>query len=153
MPAREVMKPRAEMIFVLTTDSARTLAQRAIATGRTRLPLCEPDGGLESAPGAINTKDLLRLIFEDAQRLQLFSLARPLAHISESARIDEVLREMREGRVHRALVHDEHGTVIGLLTMEASSRSSSARSRTNSTPTGPMSSSARRTGCTSMGGS
>jgi CBS domain containing-hemolysin-like protein len=65
--AREVMKPRAEVDFVLATDSARTVAHRAIATGRTRFPLCEPDGGLESALGAINAKDLLPLIFEDAR--------------------------------------------------------------------------------------
>ena len=118
MRAREVMKPRGEIDFVLTTDSTPTSAQCAIATGRTRLPLCEPDGGLESALGAINVKDLLPLIFEDAQRLELSRWTRPLAHISESARVDEVLREMREGRVHLALVHDEHGTVMGLLTME-----------------------------------
>ena len=81
MRAREVMKPRGEIDFVLTTDSARTIAQCAIATGRTRLPLCEPDGGLESALGAINAKDLLPLIFEDAQRLELSRLTRPLAHM------------------------------------------------------------------------
>jgi CBS domain containing-hemolysin-like protein len=55
-------------------------------------------------------------------------LTRPLARISGSARVDEVLRQMREERVHlasrssnsrkKALVHDDHGTVIGLLTME-----------------------------------
>src|SRR5215208_3078616 len=116
--AREVMKPRGEVDLVLTTDSARTIAERAIATGRTRLPLCKPDGGLESAVGAVNAKDLLPLIFEDAQRLEVSSLTRPLAHISESARVDEVLRKMRAERVHLGLVHDEHGTVIGLLTME-----------------------------------
>jgi len=116
--AREVMKPRGEVDLVFTTDSPHTIAQQAIATGRTRLPLCEPDGGLESAVGVVNAKDLLPLIFDEAQRLEVAKLARPLAHISESARVDEVLREMRERRVHLALVHDEHGTVIGLLSME-----------------------------------
>jgi len=116
--AREIMKPRGEIDLVLTTDTPRTIAERAIATGRTRLPLCEPDGGLESAVGAVNAKDLLPLIFDDAQGLEVSELTRPLGHISESARVDEVLREMREKRVHLALVHDEHGTVIGLLTME-----------------------------------
>ena len=47
--AREVMKSRSEIDFVLTTDSPRTIAERAIATGRTRLPLCKPDGGLDAA--------------------------------------------------------------------------------------------------------
>jgi CBS domain containing-hemolysin-like protein len=116
--AREVMKPRGEIDLVLTTDSPRTIAERAIATGRTRLPLCEPDRRLESAVGVVNAKDLLPLIFEDTESIDVSRLARPLAHVSESARVDEVLREMRERRVHLALVHDEHGTVIGLLTME-----------------------------------
>jgi CBS domain containing-hemolysin-like protein len=118
MRAREVMKPRGEIDLVLTSDSPRTIAERAIATARTRLPLCEPDGGLESAVGAVNAKDLLPLIFDGGSRAEVSKLARPLAHVSESARIDEVLREMREARVHLALVHDEHGTVVGLLTME-----------------------------------
>jgi len=118
MRAREVMKPRGEIDFVLTTDSPRAIAERAIATGRTRLPLCEPERGLESAVGAVNAKDLLPLIFDDERKVEVDRMARPLAHISESARVDEVLRAMRERRVHLALVHDEHGTVIGLLTME-----------------------------------
>jgi CBS domain containing-hemolysin-like protein len=118
MRAREVMKPRGEIDLVLASDSPRTIAERAIATGRTRLPLCEPDRGLESAVGVVNAKDLLPLIFDEADGFDVSRLARPLGHISESARVDEVLREMRERRVHLALVHDEHGTVIGLLTME-----------------------------------
>jgi CBS domain containing-hemolysin-like protein len=116
--AREVMKPRGEIDVVYTSDSPTTIAKRAIDTGRTRLPLCEPGGDLESAVGAVNAKDLLPLIFQDEQELEPGRLARPLGHVSESARVDEVLREMREERVHLGLVHDEHGTVIGLLTME-----------------------------------
>jgi CBS domain containing-hemolysin-like protein len=118
MRAREVMKPRGEIDSVLTTDSANTIAERAMATGRTRLPVCEPDGGLESTVGTINAKDLLPLIFESNGRLEVSELVRPVGHVPDSARVDDVLREMREARVHIALVHDEHGTVVGLLTME-----------------------------------
>ena len=116
--AREMMKPRGEIDFAITTDSARSIAERAIATGRTRLPLCEPDGGLDRAVGVVNAKDLLRLIFADARALDVSMLARPLGHVSESARADEVFHEMREKRAHLSLVHDEHGTVIGLLALE-----------------------------------
>jgi len=42
--AREVMRPRAEVAYVLTTDSPRQVAERVIETGHTRLPLCEPGG-------------------------------------------------------------------------------------------------------------
>jgi CBS domain containing-hemolysin-like protein len=116
--AREVMKPRGEIDYVLVSDAPSTVARRAIETGRTRLPLCEAEGDLESAAGALNAKDLLPLLFSDERELDLAGLTRPIGHVPESARVDEVLREMREQRVHLSLVHDEHGTVIGLLTME-----------------------------------
>jgi CBS domain containing-hemolysin-like protein len=116
--ARDAMKPRGEVDFVLTTDPPPAIAERAIETGRTRLPVCEPDGGLDAAIGVVNAKDLLQLVFHDVADFDLARAMRPIAHISESVRVDEVLREMREQRQHVALVHDEHGTVVGLLTME-----------------------------------
>jgi CBS domain containing-hemolysin-like protein len=113
------MTHRSRIDLVLTTDALGAIAERAIATGRTRLPLCEPEGGIESAVGVINAKDLLPFAFDNAEPLLGPSqLARPLARVSESARLDDVLREMRERRVHVALVHDLDSRVTGLLTME-----------------------------------
>jgi CBS domain containing-hemolysin-like protein len=116
--AREVMKPRAEVAYVLTTDSPRRVAERVIETGHTRLPLCEPKGGLDAAIGVINAKDLLPIGLRPDADIDLRSVARPIAHVSESARVDRVLRDMRRERRHIALVHDEHGTVVGLITLE-----------------------------------
>jgi CBS domain containing-hemolysin-like protein len=116
--AREVMKPRAEVAYVLTTDSPRRVAERVIETGHTRLPLCEPEGGLDAAVGVINAKDLLPIGLRPDADIDLRSVARPIAHVSESARVDRVLRDMRRERRHIALVHDEHGTVVGLITLE-----------------------------------
>lgn len=117
--AREVMKPRAEVDYVLDTDDARAIAERAIQTGRTRLPVCTAAGALETATGVINAKDLLPLVLGNgSETAPPEELVRPVGHVSESARVDELLRAMRDGRQHLALVHDEHGTVVGLLTME-----------------------------------
>jgi CBS domain containing-hemolysin-like protein len=116
--AREVMRPRAEIAYVLTTDSPRRVAERVIQTGHTRLPLCEPAGGLDAAIGVINAKDLLPIGLDPDTEIDLRSIARPIAHVSESARVDRVLRDMRRDRRHLALVHDEHGTVVGLVTLE-----------------------------------
>ena len=112
------MKPRGEVDYVLSSESAQDIAQRVIDTGRTRLPICEPHSGLEEAVGVVNAKDLLPLRFDGSEALEVSELVRPLGHISESSRLDEVLRAMRASRLHLGLVHDEHGTVIGLLTME-----------------------------------
>lgn len=79
--------------------AVKHIAKRALETGRTRLPLCGPGGELESSLGAVNAKDLLPLIFEKEEQLEPAQLARPLGHVSESARVDGVLRGMHEERV------------------------------------------------------
>jgi CBS domain containing-hemolysin-like protein len=115
--AREVMRSRSEIDYVTTADDLRTIAEMAVKTGRTRLPVTEPEGGLESAVGVINAKDVLRatVLGEDVPLQQLL---RPLPRIPESSRLDEVLRQMLRERRHIALVVDEHGTVTGLVTLE-----------------------------------
>jgi magnesium and cobalt exporter, CNNM family len=116
--AREVMKPRAEVAYVTTSDSPRRVAERVLETGHTRLPVCEPDAGLDAAIGVINAKDLLPVGLDPDREIDLREIARPIAHVSESSQVDRVLRDMRRERRHIALVHDEHGTVVGLVTLE-----------------------------------
>ncbi|MGH3021381.1 MAG: hemolysin family protein, partial [Gaiellaceae bacterium] len=115
--ARQIMVPRPEVVILSTEDTLREAAVRATGTGHTRLPLCEPDGGLDSAVGVVNAKDILKAIIEE-QDARLAELARPLRRVSESTLIDELLRDLRRDRQHVALVVDEHGTVIGLVTLE-----------------------------------
>jgi CBS domain containing-hemolysin-like protein len=116
--AREVMTPRWDIGFATTDQSPRDVAEKAMHSGHTRLPLCERERGLEGAVGFVNAKDLLRVAFGEAEGVDLRRLARPIARVAESERLDEVLREMRRDRRHLALVLDEHGTVVGLITLE-----------------------------------
>ena len=115
--AREVMTPRSEIDFATTGDDLHQIARKAMTGGHTRLPLCDPGDGLETAVGFIHAKDLLRISFGEAQP-DIRSLARPLARVAESTRVDEALRELRRHCHHLALVLDEHATVVGLITLE-----------------------------------
>ena len=115
--AREVMRPRPEVDFVRTNESLQVAVQRAIDTGHTRLPLCHPDGGLDAAVGVLNAKDLLAPVLDGAEH-DLEDLARPLIRVPESMLIDELLRDLRRARLHIALVVDEHGTTVGIVTLE-----------------------------------
>jgi len=110
---REVMMPRSRIVFV-TTDARFDDAVRAVReSGLTRLPLCRPDG-LDSAVGLLHVKDLL----VNGPDAPLEGLARPLERVPESMLIDELLELLRKLREHFALVLDEHGTVVGLITLE-----------------------------------
>ena len=116
--AREAMTPRANIDFATTAEAPREIAEQAMRGGHTRLPLSPAGQGLEDAVGFINVKDLLRVAFDEKEGADAGALARPLANVAESTRLDEVLREMQRDRRHLALVRDEHGTVVGLITLE-----------------------------------
>jgi magnesium and cobalt exporter, CNNM family len=83
-------------------------------SGLTRLPLVNPDGGLDAPLGLLHVKDLL--VREGGTSLE--ELARPIERVPESMLIDELLERLRKLREHFALVVDEHGTVVGLITLE-----------------------------------
>jgi CBS domain containing-hemolysin-like protein len=115
--ARQIMVARPEIDYLTTDQSLRQAAERATATGHTRLPLCEPEGGLDAVVGVVNAKDLLQ-VFVGSRDAELRELARPHMRVSESTLVDELLRVLRSDRQHVALVADEHGTIIGLVSLE-----------------------------------
>ena len=115
--AREIMTPRPEIDYVTTDANLAAVAGRAMAGGHTRLPLCEPGGGLDAPVGVIHVKDLMPVALE-RREVRLGELARPLGRVSESTLLSELLRDLRRRRQHIALVADEHGTTTGLVTLE-----------------------------------
>ena len=114
---RQIMVPRLEVDHLTTDDTLRDAAECATRTGHTRLPLCTPEGGLDSAIGVVNAKDVLHAVLAGEQPT-VEELARPLERVSESMRIDRLLTHLRAGRHHVALVVDEHGTAVGLVSLE-----------------------------------
>ncbi len=115
--AREVMVPRPEVQFVTTDMTFQQVVERVQATGLTRLPLCQPDGGLDATIGVVHAKDLLVAV-ASGELDGLEQLARPVERVPDSLLIDELLEQLRRRREHMALVVDEHGTTIGLVTLE-----------------------------------
>ena len=115
--AREIMTPRPEIDYVTTDANLADVARRAMAGGHTRLPLCEPGGGLDAPVGVIHVKDLMQAALERGD-VRLRDLARALGRVSESVLLSELLRDLRRRRQHIALVADEHGTTTGLVTLE-----------------------------------
>ena len=114
--AREVMIPRPEIAFLTADQDVAGAVDSMLDAGRTRLPLCDA-GGLDEPLGMIHVKDLLRAVTREGSAA-LTDLARPLPRVADGTLVEEVMRDMRAARQHMALVVDEHGTTIGLLTLE-----------------------------------
>lgn len=115
--ARQVMVPRGEIDYVTTDQTVQEAARLATSSGHTRLPLCDPEKGLDSPVGVVNAKDLLEAVLEQ-RNVSLAELARPIRRVPESLAIDALLVDLRADRRHLALVVDELGTVVGLVSLE-----------------------------------
>jgi len=111
---REVMQPRSRIVFVSTDQSFDEAVTVIRESGLTRLPLCHGDSGLDHPVGLLHVKDLL----VNGPGTPLEEVARQLERVPESMLIDELLERLRKLREHFALVVDEHGTVVGLITLE-----------------------------------
>jgi CBS domain containing-hemolysin-like protein len=115
--AREVMVPRQKVRYATTDQDLAAVVAQIRDSGLTRLPLCEPDGGLDACVGLLHAKDLL-VASQERPDVDLAAIARPVERVPESILIDELLERLRRRREHFALVVDEYGTAVGIVTLE-----------------------------------
>jgi putative hemolysin len=119
--AREIMVPRPDIVAVPADAAFTDVLDVVIASGRSRLPVYDPDDA-DHITGVVHGRDLfarLRATAELRGGAELWAdLVRAPHHVPESKRADEVLRDLQAAAVHLALVVDEYGTVSGLVTIE-----------------------------------
>jgi putative hemolysin len=114
---REVMTPRPDMITVMVTAPPKRALDLVIADGYSKLPVYEDT--IDNVIGVVHDRELLiSLANGTIATTSLRALMRPVAHVPESKRISELLREMQRGKYSLAIVVDEYGGTAGLVTME-----------------------------------
>ena len=113
--AREIMAPRMDIVCLDETETIDDALKLIVEKGFSRIPLYSET--IDNVTGIIYAKDLLRCVTED-RRPSLQEVARPPYFIPESKRVDELLAELRQSKVHIAIVVDEYGGTAGLVTIE-----------------------------------
>jgi CBS domain containing-hemolysin-like protein len=116
LTASDAMTVRRDIVAVSADSSAQTAATEAHRTGRSRIIVFEND--LDHVKGFIHAKDLLRLPNGSWGSTSVGSITRDVMVTPEHHRLEDLLLEMQTQRQHIALVVDEHGTVVGLVTLE-----------------------------------
>jgi putative hemolysin len=112
---REIMVPRMRIVGLEIDAPSEQVLKTAAAIGHSRLPVYRES--IEHTVGVVLVKDLFRLAAE-AQPVRLSTIMRPPLFVPESARISTVLRGLQRQRQYLALVVDEYGGVVGLVTLE-----------------------------------
>ncbi|MBI1840163.1 MAG: HlyC/CorC family transporter [Verrucomicrobia bacterium] len=115
--AREVMRPRSEIAAMSADSSIAECLELAEKTRFSRFPLCE-EGDLDRTIGVLHIKDLYSLRNQAASARDLRRASRKLVYIPETARLETVLQIFLDRKLHCAIVVDEYGGTVGLLTLE-----------------------------------
>lgn len=114
---RDVMRPRQEISVLNTESSVAECLDVAEKTRFSRLPLCE-GGDLDRTRGVVHIKDLYAMRLRAISGADLLPFARKLIYVPETARLEKLLQLFLERKLHMAIVVDEYGGTIGLITIE-----------------------------------
>ena len=111
---RKVMIPRNDVVFFDAEDSLPACLELAKSKKHSRYPVCE--GTLDDAIGVIHVKDLIGMTPD--QSIDLRSMMRSPQFVPETVPVKRLLRQFQETHQHMAFIVDEHGSVVGIITLE-----------------------------------
>lgn len=112
--AKDIMVPRVEMIFLNVNATYEETIEVYREGLFTRLPVYEDT--IDNVIGILNVKDLL--LYEDKANFQVQNILRDVYFTHEYKKTSELMMEMRENSISLAIVLDEYGATVGLVTLE-----------------------------------
>lgn len=112
--AREIMVPRTDVLALEVDTPLDEAMKTVIEATHSRIPVYQDT--IDNVLGLLYVKDLLR-VRQDAPP-GLRGLLRPAHFIPETKKVDELLTELQQKRIHLAIVVDEYGGMAGLVTLE-----------------------------------
>src|SRR5436309_12627790 len=111
---RDIMTPRGEIVYLNAEDDFEANVKKAIESRHTRCPLCREN--LDNTIALIHIKDLL-LMMRDPHH-DLMKIKRELLPVPEMMALENLLRLFLSKHAHVAIVVDEFGGSVGLVTLE-----------------------------------
>ena len=114
---REVMRPRREIVPLDTEASIAGCIEVAEKSRYSRFPIAE-SGDLDRTPGVVHIKDLYAMRLKARNGADLLPVARKLIYVPETARLEKLLELFLNRKLHFALVVDEYGGTLGMVTLE-----------------------------------
>ncbi len=113
----DILLPRNQVQWIDLHEDPRESLAMARKTGHTRFPLCE--GDLDRCIGIIHIKDIFRGTPFGEAGPDFRKIRRPIATLGLEDGLMESLQHLLGLKVHMALVHDEFGGAVGVVTLES----------------------------------
>jgi CBS domain containing-hemolysin-like protein len=113
---REVMTPRVDMVCIRRDATFQKLRNLMITEKYSRIPVYRDR--IDNIEGIVIAKDILAFNEKEFDTAPIDRFLRPVIFVPESMDVSDLLREFQKARQKLAVVVDEHGSVVGLVTME-----------------------------------
>jgi putative hemolysin len=111
---RDIMVPRDRLTAIDLQWPLARAVEVAQRSGHSRMPVYE--GDLDHIKGVLHIKQLVGV--DDVDRPEVEKMMRPPMYVSESLLIADLLHRFKEQRVHLAIVVDDGGHTVGVVTLE-----------------------------------
>jgi CBS domain containing-hemolysin-like protein len=115
--ARQVMTPIPAVITVDLSEDAETALKRCIATGHTRIPVTEEDDR-DRVRGLVHASALADLLMQQGPHASIESIVHDAPIVPETKPLDDLLADLQKERTTMAVVVEEYGRVVGIVTIE-----------------------------------
>ena len=112
---REAMVPRTEMAAISSDCSLAQITKAFDQYRYSRLPVYRES--LDDVIGFIHSKDIMPYLLSP-ERFRLEDVLQPPLYVVDTARLEDVLRQMQKAKAHFGFVVDEHGGLEGIITLE-----------------------------------
>lgn len=112
----EIITPRVRVVAVEVSESADNIYKMFLGEQYSRMPVYEKT--LDNIVGVINQKDFFKAYDAEGNDLSIDSLVQETIYFPCMLKISEVLRTMQKKKTHMAVVLDQHGGTLGIVTME-----------------------------------
>lgn len=113
--AYDILTPRVDMASVDVEDSPEEIKELILKERYSRIPVFE--GNIDNVIGILHTRDYLEALLENSGP-DLRSLIQPAYFIYRSKKLSALLADFRYKRLHIAVVTDDYGGTLGIVTME-----------------------------------
>lgn len=112
---REAMVPRTEMAAIPSNCSLEQITKAFHQHGYSRLAVYKES--LDNVLGFIHSKDVMPYLLQP-NKFRLEDVLQPPLYVVDTARLEDVLRQMQKAKAHFGFVVDEHGGLEGIITLE-----------------------------------
>lgn len=114
--AQEILTPRVDISALDITAGREEVLAMVTESSYSRLPVYE--GTVDNIRGVVRSRDILEAALKPGADLSLAGLMTPCMYIHKTMKISRLLRMFQKNKAHLAVVADDYGGTLGIVTME-----------------------------------